>query len=68
MTAAARSRCRAKTGTLPAGRVSALSGLCRTADGRTLVFSVLAQGPAVATAQAAQDRIVGRLAADRRRR
>lgn len=68
MTAAARARCGAKTGTLPGARVSALSGVCRVAGGRTLLFSVLAEGRSVATAQAAQDRIVGRLAAYRRGR
>lgn len=62
MSAAARARCRAKTGTLPARRTSALAGLCRTADGRTLLFVVLSEGRSVAAAQVVQDRIVRRLA------
>jgi serine-type D-Ala-D-Ala carboxypeptidase/endopeptidase (penicillin-binding protein 4) len=63
----ARRTCRAKTGSLPATRVSALAGWCRT-RGRTLVFAIqrsrVTSQPA---AKAAEDAMVQRIAASRRR-
>jgi D-alanyl-D-alanine carboxypeptidase/D-alanyl-D-alanine-endopeptidase (penicillin-binding protein 4) len=61
-------RCQAKTGTLPAARASALSGWCRTRRGRTLVFSLLVTGKALARERATQDAMVQLLAGDRRPR
>jgi serine-type D-Ala-D-Ala carboxypeptidase/endopeptidase (penicillin-binding protein 4) len=63
----ARRTCRAKTGSLPATRVSALAGWCRT-RGRTLVFAIqrsrVTSQPA---AKAAEDAMVQRIAASRKR-
>jgi D-alanyl-D-alanine carboxypeptidase/D-alanyl-D-alanine-endopeptidase (penicillin-binding protein 4) len=64
--APAAGRCQATTGTLPAARVSALSGWCRTRRGRTLVFSLLVTGRDLASAGATQDAMVQLLAGDRR--
>jgi D-alanyl-D-alanine carboxypeptidase/D-alanyl-D-alanine-endopeptidase (penicillin-binding protein 4) len=63
----ARRRCRAKTGSLPQTRVSALAGWCRT-GGRTLVFAILQEQVAGQdAAKAAEDAMVQRIAASRRR-
>ena len=56
----ARGRCHAKTGTLTG--VSALSGYCTSASGRTLVFSVLNTGINLYTAHSIQDRVAQALA------
>jgi D-alanyl-D-alanine carboxypeptidase/D-alanyl-D-alanine-endopeptidase (penicillin-binding protein 4) len=62
----ARRACRAKTGSLPQTRVSALAGWCRT-HGRTLVFAFLRERVDQAPAKAAEDAMVQRVAASRRR-
>jgi D-alanyl-D-alanine carboxypeptidase/D-alanyl-D-alanine-endopeptidase (penicillin-binding protein 4) len=63
----ARGACRAKTGSLPATRVSALAGWCRT-HGRTLVFAILRERVrGQAAAKGAEDAMVERIAASRRR-
>jgi D-alanyl-D-alanine carboxypeptidase len=55
-------RCRAKTGSLPQTRVSALAGWCR-AGGRTLVFAILRDHVgSQSIAKAAEDAMVQRLA------
>jgi D-alanyl-D-alanine carboxypeptidase/D-alanyl-D-alanine-endopeptidase (penicillin-binding protein 4) len=59
-------RCQAKTGSMPANRVSALSGWCRTRRGRILIFSLLVSGKGLGRARAIQDAMVQRLAGDRR--
>jgi D-alanyl-D-alanine carboxypeptidase/D-alanyl-D-alanine-endopeptidase (penicillin-binding protein 4) len=63
---AARGTCRAKTGSLPASRVSALAGWCRT-HGRTRVFAILRTNVDQEAAKAAEDAIVQRIAATRAR-
>jgi D-alanyl-D-alanine carboxypeptidase/D-alanyl-D-alanine-endopeptidase (penicillin-binding protein 4) len=63
---AARGTCHAKTGSLPQTRVSALAGWCRTHD-RTRVFAILREGVDQATAKAAEDAMVQRIAATRSR-
>ena len=60
----ARRACRGKTGTLPSGGVSALTGLSAARD-RRLAFAVLARGVPVKKAQRAQDRVARALAAAR---
>jgi D-alanyl-D-alanine carboxypeptidase/D-alanyl-D-alanine-endopeptidase (penicillin-binding protein 4) len=62
----ARRACRAKTGSLPQTRVSALAGWCRS-HGRTLVFAFLRERVDQAPAKAAEDAMVQRVAASRRR-
>jgi serine-type D-Ala-D-Ala carboxypeptidase/endopeptidase (penicillin-binding protein 4) len=63
----ARGRCRAKTGSLPQTRVSALAGWCRT-RGRTLVFALQRENVAgQAAAKSVEDAIVQRIAGSRRR-
>jgi D-alanyl-D-alanine carboxypeptidase/D-alanyl-D-alanine-endopeptidase (penicillin-binding protein 4) len=63
----ARRACRAKTGSLPQTRVSALAGWCRT-HGRTLVFALLRERVSgQAAAKAAEDAMVQRIASSRRR-
>jgi D-alanyl-D-alanine carboxypeptidase/D-alanyl-D-alanine-endopeptidase (penicillin-binding protein 4) len=62
----ARGACRAKTGSLPQTRVSALAGWCRT-HGRTRVFAILRTGVDQARAKAAEDAIVQRIAATKAR-
>ncbi|GAC1527295.1 MAG: D-alanyl-D-alanine carboxypeptidase/D-alanyl-D-alanine-endopeptidase [Thermoleophilaceae bacterium] len=59
----AHDRCRAKTGTL--SNVSALSGLCTIAGGRSIIFSILMNGVSATPARALQDRIVQAIAAYR---
>ena len=65
--APARGNCRAKTGSLPQSRDSALAGWCRV-HGRTLVFALqrthVTSQPA---AKDAEDTMVERIAASRRR-
>jgi D-alanyl-D-alanine carboxypeptidase/D-alanyl-D-alanine-endopeptidase (penicillin-binding protein 4) len=57
----ARKACRAKTGSLPATRVSALAGWCRS-GGRTIVFAFLREQVASQeAAKAAEDAMVQRL-------
>lgn len=58
--------CRAKTGSLPQSRVSALAGWCRT-HGRTRVFAILRTGVDQETAKAAEDVMVQRIAATKAR-
>ncbi|QEC47811.1 hypothetical protein FSW04_09685 [Baekduia soli] len=61
-TGPAHRRCRAKTGTLPDERVSALAGWCRV-GGRTIVFALLREGVrGEAAAKATEDRMVQRIA------
>jgi D-alanyl-D-alanine carboxypeptidase/D-alanyl-D-alanine-endopeptidase (penicillin-binding protein 4) len=63
----ARRNCRAKTGSLPQSRNSALAGWCRV-GGRTLVFALeRAHVTSQAAAKAAEDAMVQRIAASRRR-
>jgi serine-type D-Ala-D-Ala carboxypeptidase/endopeptidase (penicillin-binding protein 4) len=65
--APARRNCRAKTGSLPQSRNSALAGWCRT-HGRTLVFALeRAHVISQAAAKDAEDAMVERIAASRRR-
>jgi D-alanyl-D-alanine carboxypeptidase/D-alanyl-D-alanine-endopeptidase (penicillin-binding protein 4) len=61
-TGPARRRCRAKTGSLPQTKVSALAGWCLV-DGRTLVFAFLRDHvTSQRAAKAAEDAMVQRLA------
>ncbi|WP_205696831.1 D-alanyl-D-alanine carboxypeptidase [Conexibacter sp. SYSU D00693] len=62
----ARGRCRAKTGTLPDTRVSALAGICRARGDRRVAFAIVTTGSAVERARPAQDAMVQRLARWRR--
>jgi D-alanyl-D-alanine carboxypeptidase/D-alanyl-D-alanine-endopeptidase (penicillin-binding protein 4) len=63
----ARRNCRAKTGSLPQSRVSALAGWCTT-HGRTLVFALQRDhGVSQKAAKAAEDAMVRRIAASRKR-
>jgi D-alanyl-D-alanine carboxypeptidase/D-alanyl-D-alanine-endopeptidase (penicillin-binding protein 4) len=63
---AARRNCRAKTGSLPQTRVSALAGWCRT-HGRTVVFALLREDVGSQdAAKAAEDAMVQRIAASRK--
>jgi len=62
----ARGSCRAKTGSLPQTRVSALAGWCHV-HGRYLVFAFLRERVAQVAAKAAEDAMVQRVAASRRR-
>ena len=63
----ARRACRAKTGSLPQTRVSALAGWCRT-GGRTVVFAILQEHVGGQdAAKAAEDAMVQRIASSRRR-
>lgn len=65
--APARRNCRAKTGSLPQSRNSALAGWCRT-GGRTLVFALeRAHVTSQAAAKDAEDAMVQRIAVSRRR-
>lgn len=67
MSAPARGKCHAKTGSLPQSRDSALAGWCRV-NGRTLVFAI--QRTHVKSQRAAKDAedvMVERIAASRRR-
>ena len=57
---AAASRCRAKTGTLDG--VSALSGFCTAANGRTIAFSFLENGVYAPGAKRVEDRMVPAIA------
>jgi D-alanyl-D-alanine carboxypeptidase/D-alanyl-D-alanine-endopeptidase (penicillin-binding protein 4) len=57
---AAQGACRAKTGTLR--DVSALVGICTTAAGRTVAFSLLMNSTSIWKAHAVQDRMVATLA------
>jgi D-alanyl-D-alanine carboxypeptidase/D-alanyl-D-alanine-endopeptidase (penicillin-binding protein 4) len=64
----ARRVCRAKTGSLPQTRVSALAGWCRT-GGRTMVFAILRDHVgSQAVAKAAEDAMVERIAGGPARR
>lgn len=66
-TAPARGACHAKTGSLPQSRDSALAGWCRV-NGRTLVFALQrTHVRSQAAAKAAEDAMVQRIAASRRR-
>lgn len=66
--APARRHCRAKTGSLPQSRDSALAGWCRV-GGRTLVFALeRTHVTSQAAAKDAEDAMVERIAASRRRR
>lgn len=56
-------RCRGKTGTL--SNVSALSGYCFLAGGRTLAFSILMNGVNVSAAHTLQDRMAAAIASYR---
>ncbi|WP_272476738.1 D-alanyl-D-alanine carboxypeptidase/D-alanyl-D-alanine-endopeptidase [Baekduia alba] len=63
----ARGTCRAKTGSLPTTRFSALAGWCKT-HGRTLVFALQRDRvTSQAAAKAAEDAMVQRIAASRKR-
>lgn len=65
--APAQRNCRAKTGSLPQSRYSALAGWCRV-RGRTLVFALeRSHVTSQAAAKAAEDAMVQRIAASRRR-
>jgi D-alanyl-D-alanine carboxypeptidase/D-alanyl-D-alanine-endopeptidase (penicillin-binding protein 4) len=57
---AARSRCRAKTGTL--SNVSALSGYCKARNGDLIEFSLLMNRTGVYGARTVQDRMTGAMA------
>jgi D-alanyl-D-alanine carboxypeptidase/D-alanyl-D-alanine-endopeptidase (penicillin-binding protein 4) len=61
----ARRACRAKTGTLPSGGVSALAGYCVGRKGHTYAFAILVRGRDTSRARAAQDRVARALAAAR---
>jgi D-alanyl-D-alanine carboxypeptidase/D-alanyl-D-alanine-endopeptidase (penicillin-binding protein 4) len=56
MRGTAGTRCPAKTGTLRG--VSALSGYCTTASGRTVAFAVLSNGVFSPSAKRVEDRIL----------
>jgi len=56
MRGTAAGRCPAKTGTLRG--VSALSGYCTTASGRTLAFAILSNGVSTPAAKRVEDRIL----------
>jgi D-alanyl-D-alanine carboxypeptidase/D-alanyl-D-alanine-endopeptidase (penicillin-binding protein 4) len=63
----AKGNCRAKTGSLPDTRVSALAGWCKS-HGRTLVFALQRSNVVTqAAAKAAEDAMVQRIAASRKR-
>jgi serine-type D-Ala-D-Ala carboxypeptidase/endopeptidase (penicillin-binding protein 4) len=62
----ARGTCRAKTGSLPETRVSALAGWCRT-HGKTRVFAILRTNVDQEAAKATEDAIVERIAATKAR-
>ena len=58
----ARRACRGKTGTVPSGGVSVLTGYCVGRDRHTYAFAVLVKGRATTTARRAQDRVARALA------
>jgi serine-type D-Ala-D-Ala carboxypeptidase/endopeptidase (penicillin-binding protein 4) len=62
----AKGHCHAKTGSLPQTRVSALTGWCRT-NRRTVYFAIQRERVDQAAAKAAEDAMVQRIAASRKR-